>query len=351
MRIRVLISAMALGVASPAGASGQDSAELSTVLGRDSGFLFGTRAVATRGSRVAVLTDPAPAVHVFDGSDVREWGDEGQGPGELRDPTDIAWADAIVILDTGNRRIELFSEDGVHLRGGRLDLWANRIEVVDGDTILGAFSPMEDSRAVVRLRTGGVDTLLSYEARGESVRLEADGAPGLTVKPPFTGQDRWSVSPAGELVWFSAESGTLRFRGTDGTGTAVSVTWTGMPVTEADREWWIATTIPSEFMGRPVFEPLRPVARREVEFPERLPPVLALEADPAGGVWVKRTTSATGEVWRLVRRDGEVVGELRFPEGRQLLAAGDASLYALARDELDIESVEVYRRPEWAAGR
>lgn len=348
--MRVLVSVMALALAYPAGAAAQDPAELATVLGRDSEFLFGTRAAAARGGRVAVLTDPAPAVHVFGESAVREWGDEGQGPGELRDPTDLAWADAIVILDTGNRRIEVFGEDGVHLRGGRLDLWANRIDVVNGDTILGVFSPMEDGRAVVRLGAGGVDTLLSYEARGESVRLEADGAPSLTVKRPFTAQDHWSVSPTGELVWFSAESGTLRFRGADGTETPIRVAWTGAPVTEADREWWIASTIPSEFMGRPVFEPLRPVARREVEFPERLPPVLALEADPAGGVWVKRTTSASGEVWRLVRSDGEIAGELRFPEGRELLAVGAASLYALARDELDIETIEVYHRPAWAGG-
>jgi hypothetical protein len=112
----------------------------------------------------------------------------------------------------------------------------------------------------------------------------------------------------------------------------------------ADRENWFATAIPTEFMGQRVFEPLRRHARDVVRFPDHLPLVLDLMADPGGGVWVRRTTEGTGETWILLRENTQRV-TLRFPPGRQLLAVGAAEMAVLAKDDLDVETVEVYTKP------
>lgn len=329
----------------------QEPAVLREVLDSGPDWLYGITAAAANGERLGVLTTEFPAVHVLGSEPVVEWGERGQGPGELSAPSDIAWPDAhIGILDTGNRRIELFDAGGGHVRSRGLGgVWANRMDIVAGDTIIGTFVPMSDDRRVVRLRGEEVDTLFEYVRRGDSVRLTAQGAPSLTVKSPFTGQDEWTVLPDGGFAWYLAESQELRFGDREGGfGEAIRLDWVGAAVGSAEKEWWIAAAIPSDFQGRPVFEPLRDVARREVEFPEKLPAVLGLEADATDGVWVKRSLATRGEVWGLVRSDGEVDGEVRLPVGRELLAVGAAGLFVLGRDEFDLEFIEVYARPDWA---
>jgi hypothetical protein len=41
-------------------------------------------------------------------------------------------------------------------------------------------------------------------------------------------------------------------------------------------------------------------------------------------------------------------GTLQLPPGRELHFVGDAGLAALAKDDLAVEYLEVYQRPEWA---
>ncbi len=328
---------------------GQEPAVLESVFGSSSELLFETRAAVASGRRIAVLT--AHSIHVLSDEGSVEWGRKGQGPGELAEPVDITWTDAhIGILDIGNGRIELFDERGEHVRSqGIGSLWARRIDIVAGDTVLGTFVPMSDDRAVLRVRGARADTLLEYTRRGDSVRLEANGAPSLTLKAPFSAQVEWTILPDGGLAWYEVESRELTFSDRDGrVKESIRLEWPGTKIGDAEREWWFATAIPDDFQGRRVFGPLRDVARREVEFPHELPAVLGLEADTRDGVWVKRALSTQGEVWRLVRSNGAVSGELRLPPGRRLLAVGEAGLFALTRDEVDLELIEVYRRPAWA---
>lgn len=348
--VRVSGFVVLMALVGPARVTAQEQVARLAVLEPPSGFLYGTLAAVTRGSEVAILTPPAPAVHVFAGPRVSEWGEEGKGPGELGDPVDIAWRDGFVVLDRERRRIVAFDENGNYERDRRLNLWTNRIHLVGSDTIVGTFEPMSGRKAVVRIRGNTVDTLLSYASRGEQIRLTASGAPSLTLAPPFTSQDQWSVLPNGSLVWFDAATNDLRLRGLQsGSGVVVlPVTWEGLRVSSVDKDEWLATAIPADFKGQRVFEPLRAVARREVRFPDQLPPVLALEPDPVGGVWVKRRPAASGEIWRLVGTDGATTGEIALPEGRKLLAVGATAFFALARDEFDVETVETYARPGWA---
>lgn len=316
-----------------------------------SSFLYQIRAVAVDGMSLAILTDPDPAVHLYGIGDLREWGPSGGGPGELASPVDIEWIDgSIFVLDVGQPKFVRYDERGSFITSRPTEnLRARRIWIRGGDTILATFSPMTDSRAAVRLRGQVTDTLFTYVKRGRSIRLEAADAPSFTVKPPYLPQIEWTVLSKGDLVRYDPATGRLEWLDRDGRLLSTTeLPWKGIPLTEGDREWWIDSTIPREFMGQRVFEPLRPVARETLRFPERLPRVLAVLSDVGTGVWLRRTTAASGERWMLVSREGHMRGEVVLPPGRELLAAGEAELFALARDQLGVETVEAFHRPTWA---
>lgn len=333
----------------PAGISAQEAPEMTRTFGSAGDtFLFQVRAAAPRGASLAVLTEPDPAIHVFSPGGAREWGAAGGGPGELASPADVAWVDgSIFVLDVGQPKFVRYDEDGAFVASRPTEgLRARRLWIRGIDTVLATFTPMTDARAAVRLVTGGIDTLFAWEERGPSIRLEAEGAPSFTVKPPFQPQVVWTVLADGALVRYEPGSNRLEWLDRDGRRTAATaVPWEGLPLADEDREWWIDDTIPEEFMGQRVFEPLRPVARERLEFPERLPPVLDAIEDAVGGVWLRRSTPVRGERWALVGRDGVLRGEIVLPARRELLATGETELFALARDELGIERIEAYGKP------
>ncbi len=152
--------------------------------------------------------------------------------------------------------------------------------------------------------------------------------------------------PAGRVAVWYPESTAIVLLDFDGRPTAhLPVPPSTYPVHDADREFWFQTAIPTEFMGRRVFEPIRRRAREVVEFPRRFPPVLELQSDPNGGVWIRKTSAGSGQVWAMLDARGATGTTIRLPPGRTLLTVGARELVARATDELGVERVEVYRRP------
>lgn len=49
-----------------------------------------------------------------------------------------------------------------------------------------------------------------------------------------------------------------------------------------------------------------------------------------------------GALWRVVDRDGSPIAELRTPPGFFLLEVGDDYVLGIHKDEVGLESVEVY---------
>lgn len=337
----------------PAAIVAQETPEMTAVFGDATDIvLFQVHAAAAGDGALAVLTDPDPAVHVFTEGEIREWGAAGGGPGELASPVDIELTDgSVFVLDVGRPRFVRYDTGGSFLASRPTEpLRANRMWVRGPDTVLATFLPLSDARAAVRLRDDRIDTLFAFQSRGRTIRLEASGAPSFSVKPPYLAQVEWTVLSDGGMVRFDPVTDRLEWLDRDGRleGTT-ALPWEGLPVTGGDREWWVDATIPESFMGQRVFEPLRSVARETLEFPERLPLVLAALEDAGGGVWLRRTTPVHGERWALVDRSGHVSGDVVLPPGRELLATDRRSLFVLARDDLGVERIEVYRRPAWAA--
>jgi hypothetical protein len=192
--------------------SAQDTLELMRRYGGlDEHILHNVRTAALRAQDVVVLTDPGPAIHRFAGDDYVTFGREGTGPAELSSPADVAWTStSLIVLDVNLHKLVSFGEDGEFLASRTFaGEWANRVYVVDGDTILGAFAPMTGQNAVVRLRGERRDTLLTYRTDRRQVRLEAPGAPGLTLSHPFTPRLAWTVLADGVLAAWDPDDGWI----------------------------------------------------------------------------------------------------------------------------------------------
>jgi hypothetical protein len=340
-RIRLLGTALlALAMSTPA----EGQLRRVRVLGAQAD-LHQVRAAAFSGQDLVVLSAGPPALHLFEGSRHRAWGPRGRGPAELTSPQNVVWSgNRILVRDSDLRKIATYDRAGNFLGSRPLNAgMVVRLEMAGRDTLVELFGPQ--TRVVVRLRGARQDTVLRYDAATEMVRLSAEGAPSLTLPTPYSAQAVWAALPNGRIAFWNGQDREVRLL--DGSGRLVGrlpLPATRYAVAAADREAWFTASIPPEIRGQRVFEPLRQQARAEVRFPSHFPAVLALRADPAGGIWVLQTGSATGQRWAYLA-EGQPPVSIQLPARQSLLAVGEQEIAALARDEDDTESIHVYAHP------
>lgn len=338
---RLLSAALlALGLSTPA----EGQLRRVRVLGAEAD-LYQVRAAAFSGQDLVVLSAGSPALHLFEGRRHRAWAPRGRGPAELTSPQNVVWSgNRVLVRDSELRKIASYDREGNFLGSRPLNAgMAVRLEMAGRDTLVELFGPQ--TRVVVRLRGARQDTVLRYDATTEMVRLAAEGAPSLTLPAPYSAQASWAALPNGRIAFWNGRDREIRLL--DASGRMVGrlpLPTTRYAVAAADREAWLAASIPSEIRGQRVFEPLRRQARTEVRFPSHFPAVLALRADPAGGVWVLQTGSATGQRW-VYLAEGRPPVHIQLPARQSLLAVGEQELAALARDHDDVETIHVYAHP------
>lgn len=345
MRTLPVLAALALLAGAAAPAEAQTGLQRLRVLGRGDGALYQVRDAAYNGGELVVLSAPAPALHLFGARGRRSWGARGRGPAELANPQNAVWLGGrILVRDAELQKIASYDRSGNlvgtrPLRGGMVV----QLEAAGADTLVAFFN--QQNRLVVRLRGARQDTVLRYSAAGPTVHLSAPGAPSLTLAAPYTPLPTWTALPDGRLAFWDGRENAVRLLDRAGRTVArLPLPATRYPVTAADREAWFDAGIPSQVRGQRVFEPLRQQARREVRFPEHLPPVLALRADPSGGVWVQQTPGASGQRWVFLAQ-GQPAHRFQLPPGHGLLAVGPREIAVLARDADDVESIHIYANP------
>ena len=124
-------------------------------------------------------------------------------------------------------------------------------------------------------------------------------------------------------------------------------------VTEAHKEQWrerasrpsLAVTRPLGGGGLPTYEILAPPLVEPRGWPEHLPPFLrgAATFAPDGRLWVQRSTTADAPpTFDVFDKDCQRVEQMTLPLGRRLLGFGRGTVYAVVRDELDLEYLERY---------
>jgi hypothetical protein len=336
-----LLGLTLLALAAPADAQ----VRLERVRTLGGGDLFNVRDAAFQDAELIVLTSPAPALHRF-GEQYRAWGRAGDGPAELRNPREIAVAgDRVLVRDGRLAKIVSFDRGGAAVATRPLgSLMVNRFELAGRDTLVGLFEPIGVERVVARLRGARTDTIIRYRVTAPQVKLEG-GGPSLTLAAPFHPVPVWAGLTDGTVAFWDAASPRITLHRREGGAPAsLPLPERRYPVTAADREVWFEEEIPQEFMGQRIFEGARERARETVRFPPRLPAVLRMVSDPAGGVWILQTTAGSGEVWTRLDA-GSRSQTVRFPPGWRVLAFGMSEIAVLVRDELEEERVEVFRRP------
>ena len=364
--IRVCGAVLMAVLGAPAASAGQQACD-----GRDPLYRFDgndlvwndVRAVSSHSSLLVVLTGSYPVVHLFDladGSRRGSWGRSGQGPGEFQSATGVALSGHhVYALGADQTRLSIFDLTGdlvrtVSLRDlGMPPVVPIRLDQARGETFLFEFAvPMGNERAVIARSFSASgneepvrrDTVMVYPARTATFRLTAPGAPGLSLSPPYSPTPHWTPVSGGVAFWQAADS-EIQILGFDGVLESVVLPDLDdrFEVTAEDREFWFQNTIPQDFMGRRVFEPLRVEARRTVEFPRYHPLVFQLLGAPDDHLWVRRTPDGRDQVWDIVDPQGQLSSRVSLAPGQALMAVIPGHLVVKVTDGLDVESVEVHR--------
>ncbi len=329
------------------------------------------RAVSADATHLFVLTQTSPRIHRFDltdGTHLQSWGQDGEGPGEFRSSSGITLVgDHLFVLDGNQGRLSIFEVTGDLVRTvalqkfGMPPMFPRRIHRARGDTVLFGLSvPMGNERSIIAQPFGASatedlvhqDTVIVYPGRTATLRLTAEGAPGLTLSPPYLPNPKWTPISGGVAFWQGSDS-DIQILGFDGVlKSVISLALEDrFEVTAEDRDFWLENEIPQEMFGQQVFEPLREKARRTVDFPRYHPLMFALLGGPDDLLWVRRTPGGWDQVWDIVDMQGTRANRVSLTPGQALMSVIPDHLVLKVTDGLGVESIEVHRCRSLPPGR
>lgn len=325
--------------------------------------------------RVYVLDSGNHRVKVFDqtdGSYLFGFGSQGSGPGEFEQLATRMTLDEgkIVVLDAG-RRIHTYGLDGAHLgtvSTGTLVAPGTFVGMpaFDGSrwvTYLSRYYDMERGEALqtqpslaywLDLEAGeiGDSTGLAWEAGEE---YESVGSAGWVVRPLYEPRIRW---------WFDGRGRLLRVLGDDYAWEVVAADgrllrrvvnrYERVPV-EADAAARYQADQEQRCRERPNSECERFIAEAvpyiaELPLPEFKPPIYQFDDTGDGHILVLRADlgwdlvdAFRSKTYDVFDPDGRFRGRFTRPPTFRVLAMDADHILAIERDDLDVESVVLYR--------
>ena len=318
---------------------------------------------------IYVVDRQAQNVRVFDpaGAYLRTIGGPGEGPGEFGGNAAAVFVldGRVVVPDPSNARVSSFSLDGTFESDFRLDVSQGvplRFDVIGSRGLVAQRRAIADGAGAVsgdvitRLVDEGLvaDTLVDLDP-GQSVQITG-GIPRIHVFAP-------------DPVWDSAYDGRLatgmtdawRFNLYDSVGVLQRIVTRPVDpravtardrrdVEQALREMYRIQGVPPELVENVV---------EAMEFGERFPAFASLTHGPYGSLWIQTLLSeeelaerggATlfvdemgSRVWDVVDSDGRYLGQVAFPTRFEPVRFLEDRFYGIERDDLDVESVRVYR--------
>jgi hypothetical protein len=327
-----------------------------------------------RGGRVLgdgriVVADGGSASLRFFGPDGRfegSVGAPGEGPGEFAGLRALAAApgDSLYAYDSRLRRLSVFGPDGTYVRSFRLAVDGERGQGVfaaafdDGTILVQGFAnagggEMPEGRYVPR------SALYHYGSTGElldSVPVVREGDSYIEPVEFPGGMGIWFTTPlfahgthvdAGPVLYVARTRGpSLEIRAPGGElRTRVRTRGLDLEVTPErtarQREALLAAVEDEEERIR-----VRN-ALDEMPVPDSMPAFAALAVDDAGRAWLRAFQPEGDEApgpwrWTVYERDGVPVATAETPAGVRPLHIGRSSFLGLARDELDVEYVQLH---------
>lgn len=326
-------------------------------------------------------------VYGLDGQHRRDFGNPGQGPGELENPTSISVTPSGRVAVTSSAqsalRTAFFTREGEFVEEWR-----------SGETSPGpglfvlpfVVAPLSDSVAISVVRLDNTGNLGTTQEVGVAT-FGADGYQGEAwFAPPIEEQPAtypmplrgitfeqpvpWSIMrpviavlPDGSRIWAHGDRYRFHIVAPDGGTVAVERVTDPVPIDPDEAEYTRLLTIAQGRRFAPDFN------WNGSGMPEFKPWITMILTDPTGRIWVARegpgtrvepctenpTTAPEGEriirCWRPQRlldifdRNGDFLGSLERPEGLDLLGPfmrGDM-IVAGYEDEFGVNKVRVYR--------
>lgn len=329
------------------------------------------------GTTVLLQTQNA-TIRFFDpeGRELESFGREGDGPGEFRRPVRAGWkGDTLWVSDVQSRRVTLVSPDRELLRT-LPPLVAARPASADsarwptfpfafpyalypgdemfisaigaaGDPRLDAIGPTPFLRVASDGTIEGV--VLPRPENEGSVPVEFDGGGNASLSVPFYPEPMWTVSPdGGRIVTLITnvqddDGGAFTVRVYDPTGAQLATR-----AFSFDGETVDAGGVDSILGARAEGARFPEMARAyRTEVPDRVPPVYPptedLVVDSDHRIWIRLRATDEGSPWLVLNSDAGAVGRVLLPEDVSVATARGDRVWAVERDELDVESVVRFR--------
>lgn len=318
-------------------------------------------AVFIPGGALAVLNRNSQEVRLFraDGTFLLALGRRGEGPGELKDPIEVALLgpDSIAVWDWALGRVTVFPLRGGSVRTVRLNPVApnptGHFGVTPGLFLVGS----QDHKGVGQPHGGGGEqwlNVLAYDMSGQLRDTVARLPYGRYVwvdesrreagYPHFEARGTFSVR-GGRLVTASGSDPSVRVEEARPGSGSREVKWTPPDRRITPRD--VAAKREYDF-GRFTQPALQQRIRRNWEVlpvAERFPALQEVLADEVGRLWVKRyppVPHAT-QVWWSFDLGGAFRCALKVEDGFSPLEFEGEMVVGRIRDEFDVEYVEVRR--------
>ncbi|MEZ4585812.1 MAG: hypothetical protein R2909_05370 [Gemmatimonadales bacterium] len=310
---------------------------------------------------------------------VRQLGREGQGPGEYRQP-DAAWpfpGDSTLIVDLGNARLSILAADGSFGRSmpmtiGRFNPGAGRPPAfviprgvdASGRVYFQGSGMGQDSTEILRIDARGKVDSVGRVKLPSTDRQSSGGANQREVRMrpiPFAGTDGWAVAPNGSVGVARVGDYHVDWIGAAATKSGRPVAVDKVRIGSKEKEEWALQQQLGGGIGVAVEAnngDVRVSFRRGaggqepdlsgLNFPAEKPyfDATGVAADGSGRLWVSRSVPAgQSRLYDVFGPDGNLIGSVRFPEGRRLVGFGKSSLYAVQIDDDGLNTLERYALP------
>lgn len=339
----------------------------------DDAYQFGqiTSVDVDEAGNMYVVDTQAQNVRVYgpDGTWLRTLGAPGSGPGELSNSLlGAAIANGeLQVVDIGNQRYTRFSLEGEPLGSVRMDFTKGipfRLDRTSGGRVVAQFrsfnfttdadTPHGDALVTMGSDGAPVDTITVLPV-GMSVQITG-GQARIRIFDPEPG---WDAGEDGTLVMGMNSAFRIDVLSVDGAVQhVITRPWTAKAVTERDKRVFLdAMADAARQRGGAPPEAIQAFLQ-QVQFADHYPAFASLLVGPRGSVWVQRIRSGDelageeGEFsaqdigspeWEVFDAQGRYLGVVTFPGKFQAQRAVGDRFYGVARDEMDVQSVKVYR--------
>lgn len=319
---------------------------------------------------VYVTDTQAQEVRVFDptGTYLRTIGSPGAGPGELGQGLASAFVvgDEVVVPDLQNARISRFTLDGDFIASEILDLAEGvplRLDMAAGGRLIAQYrnitppdsaaEPAGDAITTVSLGGAARDTLAMLPA-GQSFQVRG----GQAQRRIFYPEPIWDADPDGRILTGMNDGWRFQVWAPDGSlARVVTRPFEPKPITERDIRV-VKNALLDQFrqLGAPPEVAQAAVSR--MSFADHYPAFVSVALGPQGSIWVQHFRTGDelvgeGETfdiqdlgstdWSVFDGEGRYLGTVTFPGKYQPIRALGDRFYGVARDELDVQSLKVYR--------